>query len=178
MSSWSWTRSTPSLQWRHNGRDGVSNYQPHHWLLNRLFGRRWKKTSKLRVTGLCAGNSLGTGEFPGQMVSNAENVSIWWRHHVLCFCREAPLLTQFNYNPNHIDKWLHPSYGVWWNYLSNPKLQREWISNFITHFTGHVIIHAGIRVNLYHQRGSPVHLLIFFEVCYCRDNHEIAPASE
>ena len=40
-----------------------------------------KKTSKLRVTGLCAGNSPGTGEFPAQMASNAENVSIWWRHH-------------------------------------------------------------------------------------------------
>ena len=26
--------------------------------------------------------SLGTGEFPAQMASNAENVSIWWRHHV------------------------------------------------------------------------------------------------
>ena len=25
--------------------------------------------------------SLGTGEFPAQMASNAENVSIWWRHH-------------------------------------------------------------------------------------------------
>ena len=25
-----------------------------------------------------------TGEFPAQMASNAENVSIWWRHHVLC----------------------------------------------------------------------------------------------
>ena len=35
----------------------------------------------LRVTGLCVGNSPGTGEFPAQMVSNAENVSIWWRHH-------------------------------------------------------------------------------------------------
>ena len=23
----------------------------------------------------------GTGEFPTQMASNAENVSIWWRHH-------------------------------------------------------------------------------------------------
>ena len=40
-----------------------------------------KKTSKLRITGLCAGNSPGTGEFPTQMASNAENVSIWWRHH-------------------------------------------------------------------------------------------------
>ena len=34
--------------------------------------RRSKKTSKLRVTGLCAGNSPGTGEFPAQMASNAE----------------------------------------------------------------------------------------------------------
>ena len=51
-------------------------------LLNRLFRRRSKKTSKLRVTGLCAGKSLGTGEFPPQVASNAENVSIWWRHHV------------------------------------------------------------------------------------------------
>ena len=70
-----------ALQWRHNGRDGVSNQQPHDCLLNRLFRRRLKKTSKLRVTGLCAGNSPGTGEFPTQMASYAENVSIWWRHH-------------------------------------------------------------------------------------------------
>ena len=44
-------------------------------------GAESKKTSKLRVTGLCAGNSPGTGEFPAQMASDAENVSIWWRHH-------------------------------------------------------------------------------------------------
>ena len=50
-------------------------------VLNGWFRRRWKKTSKLGVTGLCAGNSPGTGEFPAQMASNAENVSIWWRHH-------------------------------------------------------------------------------------------------
>ena len=42
-----------------------------------------KKTSKLRVAGLCVGNSPVTGEFPAQMASNAENVSIWWRHHVM-----------------------------------------------------------------------------------------------
>ena len=70
-----------ALRWRHNGRDGVSNHQPHDCLLNRLFRRRSKKTSKLRVTGLWAGNSPGTGEFPAQMARNAENVSIWWRHH-------------------------------------------------------------------------------------------------
>ena len=74
--------SIRSLQWRHDGYDGVSNHQPHHGLLNRLFGRRSKKTSKLRVTGLCAWNSPGTGEFPAHIASNAENVSISWRHHV------------------------------------------------------------------------------------------------
>ena len=72
-------------QWRHNS---VSNHQPLDCLLNRLFRRRSKKTSKLRVTGLCAGNSPGTGEFPAQMASYAENVSIWWRYHAheLCPC--------------------------------------------------------------------------------------------
>ena len=69
------------LQWRHNGRDSVSNHQPHDCLLNRLYRHRSKKSSKRRVTGLCAGNSTGTGEFPAQMASSAENVSIWWRHH-------------------------------------------------------------------------------------------------
>ena len=71
-----------SLQWRHNEQDGVSTHQPHDCLLNCLFSRRSKKTSKLRVTGLCEGNSLVTGEFPTQRVSNVENVSIWWHHHV------------------------------------------------------------------------------------------------
>ena len=72
---------TRTLRWRHNERDSVPNHQPHDCLFNRLFRRRSKITSKLRVTGLCAGNSPGTGEFPAQMASYAENVSIWWRHH-------------------------------------------------------------------------------------------------
>ena len=74
-------RLATTLQWRHNGCDSLSNHQPHGCLLNRLFRRRSKETSKLRVTGLCEGNSPGTGEFPAQMASYAENVSIWWRHH-------------------------------------------------------------------------------------------------
>ena len=72
-----------TLQWRHNGRDGASNRLPYDCLLNRLFRRRSKKTSNLGVTGLCVGNSPVTGEFPTQRASNAENVSIWWRHHVI-----------------------------------------------------------------------------------------------
>ena len=53
-----------ALHWRHNDHDGVSNHQLHGCLLNRLFRRRSKKTSKLRVTGLCVGNSPGPVNSP------------------------------------------------------------------------------------------------------------------
>ena len=61
-----WPRyiGTAPLHWRHNDNDGVSNHQPHGCLLNRLFRRRSKKTSKLRVTGLCVGNSPGPVNSP------------------------------------------------------------------------------------------------------------------
>ena len=72
-----------SLQWRHNEQVGVSNRQRLDCLSNRLFRPRSKKTSKFRVTGLYEGNSPVSGKFPPQRASNAENVSIWWRHHVI-----------------------------------------------------------------------------------------------
>ena len=80
-----------SLLWRHNARDGVSNHQPHDCLVNRLFRRRSKKTSKLRVTGLWKENSPVTGEFPAQRASNAENVSIWWHHHIQLLMGDNPM---------------------------------------------------------------------------------------
>ena len=55
---------------------------------------------------LC-GEFTGTGEFPAQRASNAENVSIWWRHHGVCVIyllyqrEEPPLLVS---NPR-----LHPT---------------------------------------------------------------------
>ena len=90
------------LQWRHNEQNGVSNHRRLDCLLNRSVRRRSKKTSKLRVTSLYEENSPVTGEFPAQKVSNAENVSIWWRYHVaacssvvLCLpsneCKDAAL---------------------------------------------------------------------------------------
>ena len=72
--TWIPLQRVSTLQWCHNGLYGI----------NRLFGRRSKKTSKLRVTGLCAGNSPGIGEIPAQMASNTENFCIWWRHRVRC----------------------------------------------------------------------------------------------
>ena len=53
-----------TLQWRHNDYDSVSNHQLYGCLLNRLFRPRSKKTSKLRVTGLCVGNSPGPVNSP------------------------------------------------------------------------------------------------------------------
>ena len=69
------------LQWRQNEHGGVSNHWRIDCLLKRLFRRRSKNTSKLRVTSLCEGNSPVTGEFPAQMASDAENISIQWRHY-------------------------------------------------------------------------------------------------
>ena len=92
-----------ALLCRYNGRDGVSNHQPHDCLLDRSFGRRSKKTWKLRVTGLCAGNSPVTGEFPAQMASNAENVSIWWRHHAVYTKAFYPMVSPVGILPQSCD---------------------------------------------------------------------------
>ena len=90
----------------HNGRDGVSNHQPHDCLLNPLFRRRSNKTSKSALLTLCEGNSPVTGEFPTQRASNTENVSIWWRHHG---CSETCLLhvatCALTNRDSHISTW-------------------------------------------------------------------------
>ena len=75
------------LEWRHNERHIVSNHIHLDCLPNVffvfIFRRKSKNTSKLRVTGLCEGNPLVSGGFPLQRGSNAEQVSIWWRHHAI-----------------------------------------------------------------------------------------------
>ena len=94
------SKSVHPLPWCHNGCDGVSNHLPHDYLLNCYSRRRLKKTSKLRATGLCAGNSAMTGEFPVQGQVTRKNVSIWWRHHAFenycklhCPCTEMSSLS-------------------------------------------------------------------------------------
>ena len=122
---------------RHNGRDGVSNYQPHDCLLNHLFRRRSKKTSKLRVAGLCAGNSSGTGEFPAQMASNAENVSIWWRHHGIDYVRYIDDLVQKSSNSSAVATELLQSctkpsicsLSVWVSHTNATETQLQYVSN-------------------------------------------------
>ena len=43
----SFIRTEVTLQWRHDGRDGVSNHQPHHCLLNRFFQAQIKENIKV-----------------------------------------------------------------------------------------------------------------------------------
>ena len=59
-----WGCFTAPLHWRHNECDGVPSHQPHECLLKHLFRCRSKKTSKLRVAGLCEENSPEAGAFP------------------------------------------------------------------------------------------------------------------
>ena len=75
--------SSYTLERRHNELDDFSNHRCIECLISHWFKHRSKKTPKLCVIGLCDGNSPLTGEFPAQRSINAENVSIWWRHHKL-----------------------------------------------------------------------------------------------
>ena len=106
-----------TLQWRHNERDGVPNHRPHECLFNRLFRRRSKKTSKLRVTGLCAGNP------PVTSLTNAtwrcrKNFSQWERRfnwklrcHWLEFLRQRQI-TVVRQGP--VTRKMHVS--IWWRH--------------------------------------------------------------
>ena len=70
--------------------------------------RRSKKSSKLRVVGLCAGNSPGTGEFPAQKASNAENIPF-----DDAIMRKSPksLMWHGRSCRNYTHKWLGFKYG-------------------------------------------------------------------
>ena len=91
-----------SLLWRHNVHDSVSNHQFHDCLLNLLFGRRSKKTSKLRVSGLCGGIHRSPVNSPPQRTSNADNVPIRWRHHVSADSKFAPSQLEASLQSNAI----------------------------------------------------------------------------
>ena len=67
-----------SLQWRHNERGGVSN---HPLIAQLLVHAKVKENIKApRHWPLC-GEFTGDRWIPRTKSSNAENASIWWRHH-------------------------------------------------------------------------------------------------
>ena len=89
----------------------------------RLFRRRSKKISKLRVTGLCEGNRPVTGTLPSQGASNAKNVSVSWRHH--CFFHVTRMKKssqmQFNNHKSHFGE-----YRTYLPFFSQPCVYRLW----------------------------------------------------
>ena len=128
--------SPVSLQWRHNVRDGIYNHQPRNCLLNRLLRRKSKKTSKFRITALCAGNSPVTGEFPAQRASNAEKVSIWWRHHYAaqifttwCVSNAERTLLSFYLHVVQLCTWVHLETGM----FPHVQLYGEVVMEFLQH---------------------------------------------
>ena len=84
-----------------------------------------KENSKApRHWPLC-GEFAGTGEFPAQMVSSAENVSIWWRHHAVTGCRLCvPGMIYICFYRQHQPLQSHAS----WKYKTY-FLQTEWQYN-------------------------------------------------
>ena len=97
-------------------RNGVSNHRRLYCLLNRLFRRISKKTSKLRATGRCEGNPPATGGFPSQRASDAENLMtssyikhfqihyiVWWLLYLiqisLKFVHKGPICNKWTLVP-------------------------------------------------------------------------------
>ena len=70
-----------ALPWRQNEQNHILNHWRLECLLNCLLRGTPKKTSKLRVNGMCEENPPVTSGLTSQRASNAVNVSIWWRHH-------------------------------------------------------------------------------------------------
>ena len=117
---------------------------------------RSKKTSKLRVTDLCEGNSPVIGEFPAQRASNAENVSIWWRHRVrpkqndchLPFCRHL-IKHQHWFRECLGDGQATSHYTDWWlfNLLTDIWVSWSWWIQLI-------ILYGLKLLYLFHNKGS------------------------
>ena len=71
-----------SLQWRHNGCDSTSNHRHLDWFTQPFLQAKIKENMKVLCHWSLWWEFTGvTDEFPAQTASNAENVSIWWRHH-------------------------------------------------------------------------------------------------
>ena len=82
-----------SLQGRHNERDDVSNHRRLDCLPNRFFRRRSKSENinAPRHWPLCE-DFTGDRWIHAQRASNAEKVSIWWRHHVVLKVNTQPIV--------------------------------------------------------------------------------------
>ena len=69
------------LQLCHNECNGVQSHRAHDYLLNRLFKAQIKENIKALPHWPLWGEFTGDRWILITKASNAENVSIWWRHH-------------------------------------------------------------------------------------------------
>ena len=100
-----------------------------------------ENTKAPRHWPLC-GEFTGTGEFPAQRASNAENVSIWWRHHVYKFIvyyhpslnkNLSQLVHQHNFQTTFRFNAMRPGQNRWYfaddtimNFLERKSLRFGW----------------------------------------------------
>ena len=97
---------------------GVSNHQPHLGLLNRLSRRRSKRTSKLRVTGLCEGKSSVAGELIQTTWDQYQyDEFITWKRfpHRWPFVRVSVFYKKMYYWVHWL--WYHHDIGIQWTWL-------------------------------------------------------------
>ena len=73
----------------------------------------------------------GTGEFPAQRASNAENVSIWWRH------RESQSSSHSRKKMKQFQEGLWKKYEVIRNLRKTPIFRVNTLWNIITNFRPH-----------------------------------------
>ena len=123
-----------TLQWRHNERDSVSNHQPHQCLLivySSADHRKHQSSASLAFV-------RGPVNSPHKFASNAENVSIWWRHHETVVGRQQAQRPVFVYiwmDINVFDAfaiitiWFKMSSKIWLNIETWPQFIRNMPSN-------------------------------------------------
>ena len=130
-----------------------------------VYSRRWsRKTSKLRITGLCAGNSPVIGEFPTQSISNVENISIRWRHHEW----PGPVFYLISWSPSHLEFFLQ----VTWSFsiFTPSDLEAKSLSEIPSDFgcwLGDILDHSNIVICiLYLSKLIQVTLCgVFYNIC-------------
>ena len=137
-------RNLISLQQRHNEHDGVSNDQPHDCLLNRLFRRISKKTSKIRVTGLCEGNSPHKGPVTREMFP-FDDVIILFEMFVRVANQQQPSLIS--------QEWWHP-----WAFADHycDVIMGAMASQITSLTIVNSTVHSGVNQRKHQSSASPV----------------------
>ena len=109
-----------------------------------------KGISKLRVSGLSEGISLVTGEFQAQRASNAENVFIWWRHHVL-----FTLVRQFGATSKELSNKI---------FHQNASLLNDWFASsiFFVSFYTKWMIYKCVSCVCYFSSLSQIHVVFLY----------------